>query len=98
MRHKGHIMYARNARKDTGGGISGTDIALYTFATASVLCSSIVMLLCAWESHNELQRIKDEYSRVTEQIQVVKVKQANDEALIEALVDNVIQLRKIGIV
>lgn len=73
------------------------DIALYTFASMSVLCSSIVMLAVTWQSEKELERLKTEYKNTHDQIQIIQKKQMTDEIMIEAIIGNVLELRDIGV-
>jgi hypothetical protein len=75
--------------------------ALYVASSIAVLGASLVLIATAREVHLELEKAHEEYTRlqhVTRQLSKIKDKQVNDEIILNALVEEIVKLREIGII
>lgn len=78
--------------------LSKIDIAVYAFASISVISSCLVLLVVTWESERELDKLKGEYEDIRQQLHYIQKKQVKDEIVIDAIVENIVKLRDIGVV
>lgn len=79
------------------------DNGIYVFATCMfsavmVLSACIVMILTARETQMESIQLKDKYDKVYEEVHHLEDKILDDEQMLNAVVNTIVQLKSIGIV
>ena len=80
--------------------IEGTR-ALYVASAIAVLGASLVLIATVREFNLDLEKSNQEYIRlqhVSRQLSTLKEKQVEDEIMLNALIEEIVKLRQIGII